>query len=167
MSKHERSVALATPVSLPAEILASAPAPAASAAAQAPRSAPPVPRAPAAPAAPASPDAPASSQGLLDQRLVITRAWLDRVNPGHFSIQLLATDARQRSNLEAFLRRRSAELDALYVYETRINERVWFGVLYGEFDSVAAAREVLRTLPEELLRHAPFIRNIRDIATLG
>jgi septal ring-binding cell division protein DamX len=39
--------------------------------------------------------------------------------------------------------------------------------LYGEFDSYAAAREALRALPEELLRRAPFIRNVRDIGSLG
>jgi DamX protein len=117
--------------------------------------------------APAAADAGASD--LVERRLARTRAWLERVNPAHFSIQLLATDARQRENLEAFLRwrRGAGDLDSLYVYETRINERPWFGVLYGEFDSYAAAREALRALPEELLRRAPFIRNVRDIGNLG
>jgi type II secretory pathway predicted ATPase ExeA len=111
----------------------------------------------------------AGTSDLVERRLAHTRAWLERVNPAHFSIQLLATDARQRENLEAFLRwrRGAGDLDSLYVYETRINERPWFGVLYGEFDSYAAAREALRALPEELLRRAPFIRNVRDIGSLG
>jgi len=127
---------------------------------------------PAPDAAPASdgPRAPkAKPRNLLEQRLAETRAWLERVDPRHFSIQLLATDARQRRNLEHFLERRvrDGHLARVYVYQTRINGREWFGVLYGEFESVAEARSALRELPQALQRYQPFIRNVSDITTLG
>jgi type II secretory pathway predicted ATPase ExeA len=109
------------------------------------------------------------SGGLLDQRLDHTEAWLGQVNRRYFSIQLLATDATRRGNLEAFLERRdrAGQLDQVFVYRTRINERLWFGVLYGEFPSFSEAREALDSLPRELTRHQPFIRNIRDISVAG
>jgi type II secretory pathway predicted ATPase ExeA len=106
---------------------------------------------------------------VLARRLVVTRAWLKEVDDNHYSIQLLATEAGQRRNLEAFLRERhrAGDIDEVYVYETVIRGRPWFGVLYGYFSSLSAARRALRELSEDLLRHQPFIRNISDVDAVG
>jgi hypothetical protein len=106
---------------------------------------------------------------LLQWRLGQTRQWLQRVAKNRYSIQLLATDAGQRSNLEAFLarRKRAGQIEKIFVYSTRIHSREWYGVLFGEFESYSQAREALRELPPELLRHKPFIRNVKDINALG
>ena len=76
---------------------------------------------------------------------------------------------RQRRNLEAFLLRREREgdLGQIRVYRTRINGRIWFGVLFGEFRNYTQAREALRSLPASLTRFKPFIRNIKDIRALA
>jgi type II secretory pathway predicted ATPase ExeA len=105
---------------------------------------------------------------LLEARLSRTRGWLREVDAGHYSIQLMATEASRRTNLEDFLRRRKrvGELDEVYVYQTRISGRPWFGVLFGDFASFSMARDALDRLPSALTRHQPFILNISDIATL-
>lgn len=102
-------------------------------------------------------------------RLAATRDWLASADSRHFSIQLLLTDFARRANLEHFLRERQAlgEVDDYYVFETRIRSNLWYGVLYKEYASFAAAKAALEQLPEEFRYHQPFIRNVRDIATLG
>ena len=106
---------------------------------------------------------------LTEARLLATRDWLKSANDGHFSIQLLLTDFARRDNLEKFLRERWAAdgVEDYYVFETRIRSTIWYGVLYKEYDSFSAAKAALEELPEEFRYHQPFIRNVRDIATLG
>ncbi len=106
---------------------------------------------------------------LTEARLTATRSWLATADNGHFSIQLLLTDFARRGNLEVFLRERqvAGEVDNYYIFETRIRSNIWYGVLYKEYASFAAAKAALEELPDEFRDHQPFIRNVRDIATLG
>ncbi len=106
---------------------------------------------------------------LTEARLAATRDWLESVDSRNFSIQLLLTDFARRANLETFLRERQSagEVDNYYVFETRIRSNIWYGVLYKEYASFGAAKAALEELPEEFRYHQPFIRNVRDIATLG
>jgi septal ring-binding cell division protein DamX len=106
---------------------------------------------------------------LTEARLAATRDWLASADDRHFSIQLLLTDFARRANLETFLRARqdAGEVDDYYVFETRIRSNTWYGVLYKEYASFGAAKAALEELPEEFQYHQPFIRNVRDIATLG
>jgi type II secretory pathway predicted ATPase ExeA len=106
---------------------------------------------------------------LTEARLAATREWLRSADDRNFSIQLLLTDFARRASLEKFLRERqtAGEVDDYYVFETRIRSNIWYGVLYKEYDSFGAAKAALEELPEEFRYHQPFIRNVRDIATLG
>jgi type II secretory pathway predicted ATPase ExeA/septal ring-binding cell division protein DamX len=106
---------------------------------------------------------------LTEARLLATRDWLQVADEQHFSIQLLLTDFARRANLEAFLRERQSagEVEDYFVFETRIRSNIWYGVLYKEYPSFGAAKAALEELPEEFRYHQPFIRNVRDIATLG
>ncbi len=108
-------------------------------------------------------------RALLARRLDATQAWLARADADHFSIQLLMTDAGGRAGLKDFLsaRQRAGNLEDIYVYQTTIRGKTWFGVLYREYDTLKEAREALGRLTPELRRHQPFIRNIRDVAAAG
>ncbi|MDX1434703.1 MAG: SPOR domain-containing protein, partial [Gammaproteobacteria bacterium] len=101
-------------------------------------------------------------------RLAATQEWLRDADGAHFSIQLLLTDFAQRADLERFLRERqlAGEIADYYVYETRIRSRTWYGVLYREYATFGAAKAALEGLPEVFRRHRPFIRNVRDIASM-
>ena len=111
----------------------------------------------------------AAPLALLEQRIEATRYWLRNTSADHYSIQLLLTARRDRRNLEDFLERqaKTQRLEQLYVYETVINDRPYIGVLYGEFQTLTAAREALENLPSSLKRYGPFIRNVRDISSVG
>jgi MSHA biogenesis protein MshM len=106
---------------------------------------------------------------LTEARLAATRDWLESADQRHFSIQLLLTDFARRGNLETFLRARQSagEVDNYYVFETRIRSVTWYGILYKEYASFSAAKAALEELPDEFRDHQPFIRNVRDLATLG
>ncbi len=108
-------------------------------------------------------------EDLVNQRLQASKAWLQVANGNHYSIQLLVTKQAQRAHLEEFLGRwrRRNNLQQIYVYPTVIRGLPGFGVLYNEFPSMFLARRALAALPHGLQRHKPFIRNIRDIETLG
>ena len=102
---------------------------------------------------------------LLQQRLQATQDWLQSAERSHYSIQLLLTAVGRYQNLEDFLGapELAVDLDRVYVYETTINSRRWFGVLYRDYPTFSAAREALEQLPARLHRHGPFIRNVSDI----
>ena len=106
---------------------------------------------------------------LMAARLAATRRWLARADDNHYSIQLLLTAQSQRWHVEKFLQRRSraGEIDQVYVYETVIDNRPYLGVLYREFSGYSAARRALDNLPAELKRLGPFIRNLRDVASVS
>ena len=106
---------------------------------------------------------------LLDWRLARIRQWLQQVPKSGYSIQLLATEASQRRNLEAFLarRERAGHIQQIFVFATQINARGWFSVLFGEFATYTQAVDALRELPAELQQRKPFIRNVKDFNVLS
>ncbi len=106
---------------------------------------------------------------LMADRLTATRQWLARANDNHYSIQLLLTAQSQRWHVEKFLEQRSraGEIDQVYVYQTVIDDRPYLGVLYREFSGYSAAKRALDSLPAELKRLGPFIRNVRDVASVS
>ena len=109
------------------------------------------------------------SNPLLADRVRVTTGWLREARRGHFSIQLLLADVGRQDSLEDFLERmqRLGTLGDVYVYETKIGARSWFGVLYRDYASFEEARQALESLPDDLKRHKPFIRNMRDIVGQG
>jgi len=102
---------------------------------------------------------------LLEERLQVTENWLNRIDPKHYTIQLLATVAGERNSLLQFLDRQRQRngLQDVYVYETYIGGRSWYSVVFGNFSSYSEARDALRGLPRDLARHSPFIRNLSDL----
>lgn len=106
---------------------------------------------------------------LLAQRLQATKRWLAASPGDRYSIQLLVTDASNEGHLERYLaaRQRQGELGRIYVYRTTIKGHAWFGVLYDDFGTYAAANRALQALPAELRRSKPYVRKVRDIGGAG
>ena len=106
---------------------------------------------------------------LLTERLTATRDWLGSDGKGLYSIQLMLTRPVLASRLEKFLRRwqDDGDIGRVYIYLTRIGEQEWYGVLYDQFDSLESAQDALKKLPDSLLQHGPYVRNIRDISGVG
>jgi MSHA biogenesis protein MshM len=106
----------------------------------------------------------ASTTSLLQQRLALTQVWLSSEQPDHYTIQIMAAAAVGREQLERFLRKTQSDngLDAIYVYPTRINDALHFGVVYGNYNS----REQAQTALAELVAHRggqPYLRTVKGI----
>ncbi len=111
----------------------------------------------------------AGNTRLVAQRLDAARVWLQEVNKNYYTIQLLATEARQAKRLEDLLRswRERGTIDRVYIYQTKVGNGVWYGVLYDDYETFAKARAALEDLPAEVKRYKPFIRNVRDLGSFG
>ncbi len=99
---------------------------------------------------------------LLATRLQDTRDWLLRVPDNHYSIQLFMARKVDADAVEQFLRDASDTLafEKIYIYETKINGRPMYSVLYDEYNSRQLARATLKTLPEDLQASKPYLRRV-------
>ncbi len=112
-----------------------------------------------------SPVASAPLPNLLQQRLDATRAWLDKEDEAHFSIQLMIadSDAEALSRLERFFQRNALELQQLYVYPSSLTGKSGFGVLFGNFATRDQALASMAGLPREMKISRPIIRTVRGV----
>jgi len=102
------------------------------------------------------------STALLQQRLGDTEQWLNDVASNHYSIQLFMARIVDGQAVEKFLRNIPEMLDfeKIYIYETVINGRRMYSVLYDDYASRQIARAKLNSLPEELQASQPFLRRV-------
>jgi len=99
---------------------------------------------------------------LISIRLGDTRDWLVKVPDNHYSIQLFMARTVDADAVEQFLRQAPEMLDfeKIYIYETVINGRPMYSVLYDEYSSRQTARSTLKNLPAELQASKPYLRRV-------
>ena len=99
---------------------------------------------------------------LVDERIYKTKQWLDDASDHHYSIQLFMARTSDAEKVEAFLRNAPETLDftEIYIYETVINGRSWYSVLYSDFATQESAIEKLDRLPSSLKASDPYLRRI-------
>jgi type II secretory pathway predicted ATPase ExeA len=106
----------------------------------------------------------------VSERLAKTQQWLSVAADNNFSIQLFMARTSDADNVEAFLRNVPETLDftKIYIYETDVNGRSWYSVLYNEFITQDEAIDKLDTLPASLKASDPYLRRIsalkKDVA---
>ena len=106
----------------------------------------------------------------ISERLAKTRQWLSVAVDNNYSIQLFMARTSDADKVEAFLRDVPETLDftEIYIYETVINGRSWYSVLYNEFVTQDDAIAKLDTLPASLKASDPYLRRIsalkKDVA---
>jgi type II secretory pathway predicted ATPase ExeA len=148
-----------------ASSVASAPARAAPAAASAPASVRPV-SATATIAAPgvALPAAEAPPLRSLASRLAAGNDLLADATP-RYAVQLMVTDARERTYLENYLAEagRAIAYERLFVVASGSPDAPRLGVLFGTFDERAGAATALAALPESLRQFRPYVRSLDGI----
>ena len=100
--------------------------------------------------------------GLLTSRLGDTMDWLIQVPDNHYSIQLFMARAIDADAVEQFLRNVPEMLDfeKIYIYETIINGRHMYSVMYDEYSSRQTARITLNNLPADLQTSKPYLRRV-------
>ncbi|MBT8118720.1 MAG: AAA family ATPase [Gammaproteobacteria bacterium] len=108
--------------------------------------------------------------GKIRERLAETRQWFSTAADNNFSIQLFMARTSDADKVEAFLLDAPETLDLtkIYIYETVINGRSWYSVLYNEFITQDDAIEKLDTLPASLKASDPYLRRVsalkKDVA---
>jgi len=111
--------------------------------------------------------------GSISERVSQTRQWLSAAIASHYSIQLFMARTSDADKVEAFLSGAHETLDftKIYIYETVINGRAWYSVLYNDFATQDDAIAKLNALPASLKASDPYLRRIsalkKDIAKQG
>jgi septal ring-binding cell division protein DamX len=101
-------------------------------------------------------------QGVVESRRQATTRWLTEIHPQHYTVQLLTADSNHPASVERFLAPLTASEieEEIFICSVRQGEEILLVIVYGEFASVAAARQAIAELPEGLRRHQPFVRSI-------
>jgi len=98
----------------------------------------------------------------ITERLEKTKQWLAEAVNNHYSIQLFMALTSDADKVEAFLLDAPETLDfaKIYIYETVINGRAWYSVLYRDFVTQNNAIDTLNALPSSLKVSDPYLRRI-------
>ena len=101
-----------------------------------------------------------SATGLIAERMDKTKHWLAVVADEHYSIQLFMARTSDANKVEDFLRHTPETLDfsEIYIYETVINGRSWYSLLYSDFATRESAIDSLERLPSTLKASDPYLR---------
>jgi len=108
--------------------------------------------------------------GLIADRIDKTARWLESAEDNHYSIQLFMARTSDADKVESFLGGVPETLDftKVYIYETVINGRAWYSVLYDDFSTQDNAINKLDQLPASLKASDPYLRRVsalkKDIA---
>lgn len=86
--------------------------------------------------------------------------WVYLQAPGRFTLQLASS--RDRASIEQALERYELAGRA-GLYRSERGGETRFALVYGSFESAAAARKALATLPSALRQWEPWVRRMRDV----
>ena len=105
---------------------------------------------------------PNGAHDLVAERIENTKQWLAQAQDDHFSIQLFTARTVDADKVEAFLRKAPEMLDftRIYIYETEVNGRMWYSVLYNDYANQDNAIDNLEQLPSSLKANDPYLRRI-------
>jgi len=84
--------------------------------------------------------------------------WIKLQNKNHFTLQLLGT--HQKSALLNYLKKFALKNDAA-TFKTKRNNKDWFTLIYGSFETKAAAQTAAKHLPKGMSK--PWIRSFASI----
>jgi len=103
------------------------------------------------------------SSDVLQSRLTVSQQWLASSHHDTVTIQILGTSDREQLIAQLTRLIQLVELDNLYVYETLVNQRPFYTVLFGSFVSRRDANLALKQLPADLQKNRPHLRTVGGI----
>ncbi|QJR12605.1 hypothetical protein DSM104443_03696 [Usitatibacter rugosus] len=108
----------------------------------------------------ARPAAPAEVGDAVGARLAAGKQLLEGSATGGYGVQLMVTDAREKTYLENYLVEvgRTLKPETLYLFPAGSREAPRIGVLYGAFPERAEAVAALDAMPETLKQFRPYVR---------
>lgn len=127
-----------------------------------PAAAPPVTLQPAS-AVTTPPQVPPAPADILQQRLQATQSWLQQQPAVTLTIQLLGTVDAEQLRRQLKLMSGQLELQRLYVYQSELQGRPYYTVLYGSFSGREAAVREMLALPGPLQAYRPHLRTVGGI----
>jgi MSHA biogenesis protein MshM len=109
---------------------------------------------------------PVSGEGdadILGARLAVTQRWLNSNAKETLSIQILGASDRNQLSQQLAVLTQSVALDNLYVYQTAVNGKAFYTVLYGSYSDRFLAYDALKKLPQSIQVNRPQLRTIGGI----
>lgn len=109
---------------------------------------------------------------LIVQRLEATKKLLLNTSTEAISLQIqsllsasLGSQTMQDAPLEAALAqlRQQVEIDNIYLYRLRQNDGIYTVILYGAYGTRAEALSALKSLPETIKHHQPYLRTLAGV----
>lgn len=99
---------------------------------------------------------------LTQERLSAGQHWLEKTPNDHWFIQIWATDATQREQVESFLNAAAAQADFnnLHVYFSSLSGQPRYGIIYGDYPTRTAAMAAIKQLPDTLKKTKPYARQV-------
>lgn len=91
----------------------------------------------------------------------VTRNWISQQNPKHFTLQVMGS--HERSSITTVMHAHKLSSEKAAVLHTRLNNKDWFILVYGNYSNRDKARAAVRTLPRGLQITKPWPRQIGDI----
>ena len=86
--------------------------------------------------------------------------WVATQNPKYYTLQLASSTNQQL--IDKYYRENALEGHAGYYRSKREGEE-WYALVYGAYPSVQDAKDAIETLPQDLKKWSPWVRNIKSI----
>lgn len=106
---------------------------------------------------------PVKPADMLQSRLQATQLWLQTLPKETVAIQILGSSDEVQLKSQLALLAQMMELDKIYVYQTKVNQQVFYTVVYGSYADRFSASEALKKLPESIQKNRPQLRTIGGI----
>lgn len=100
---------------------------------------------------------------LLQARLLATHAWMATSAGDMVTIQLLGTTDEHLLTQQLIQLAQMVALDHLFVYQTKVNARNFYTVVYGAYTNRQEANVALKQLPVSLQKNRPHLRTVGGI----
>jgi DamX protein len=89
-----------------------------------------------------------------------TEVWIAARAQGHLTLQLIALGSPQAA--QNFITKNQLKDQAAY-FKTSKNNKIYYSVIYGDYDSRAAAQQAAKLLPTSIGKIKPWIRSFASI----
>ena len=86
--------------------------------------------------------------------------WVATQDPKHYTLQLASSTNQQL--IDKYYLENELAGQAGYYRSKREGEE-WYALVYGSYPSVQAAKDAIETLPQDLKKWSPWVRNIKSI----
>lgn len=103
---------------------------------------------------------PTEQRTAVQQLITTPQEWVAAQDPGHYTLQLASST--NQALIRKYFDENQLQGKAGYYSSMRQGER-WYALVYGAYPSVNAAKAAIATLPQDLRKWSPWVRNIRSI----